>query len=728
MSAPERAPSQAIPHLRLETADSSPPLVSEAQDVMGQILAVVRPATTVFVLQVPPRLLSQAAAAEFSTSVRTALERSCPEPSEVTIITSGPNALAGILTPQSDRPLDAIAVHAILRDFRRRLADALHHENRGWASDVVILPIAPVPSVESLHDNLAALNELLDALLKRKFNVHFQPIVHFASGRIFGYEALIRVPQTGLLKKPGMFFRAADKARLVAWMDVNCQERCFEEAARAGVRDYLFANMDAEGLSHQQVSGYDMVARAQAFGIAPSRVVLEITERQAVEDFPRLAPYIEELRDAGFKIAVDDAGAGYSSLHTIAELRPDFVKIDRSLVRSLQDNGPRRALLSTLTRFAAQVGAAVIAEGCETKDELSAAIECGVTYGQGYVMARPNEGFKGVRRDIKEFITDRMAHRAQRVLGNSYAIERMARRGVVLPPDAPASDAAHKFRKFPDMESIAVVGEDGHVEGLLTRGGFEGRGSEDADRAIREWMDARPLVVDAETPMESAAVRTTYRTGSQFQDDLIVVRGGEYVGVVPIRALMEAVITLKVNGPRYEHAVSGLPNMATVELSVNELLAAQKPVALVLAEVAYFRPFNQHFGMVAGDDLLRAMAAMLRDAVVDAETVAHLHGNDFLLAIAPERLEQTCRQLVEQFPSVGHSFYSADERKQGFLLTTDPAGQARKVPLVALRLFGLSSKTREFTTFSQGYRLVSAMRQSARKAGLPQTESTYRLE
>jgi EAL domain-containing protein (putative c-di-GMP-specific phosphodiesterase class I) len=609
------------------------------------------------------------------------------------------------------------------------LPAALPEPLRALASDLVIVPMAPVASVSDLQDHLAALNELLDALINKKFNVHFQPIVHFASGKIFGYEALIRVPQDGTIRKPGQFFRAADKARLVSWMDVSCQERCFEEAARAGVRDHLFANMDAEGLSHLQLTGYDLVERARAYKISPSRVVIEITERQAVEDFPRLAPFIEELRDAGFKIAVDDAGAGYSSLHTIAELRPDFVKIDRSLVRTLQDNGPRRALLSTLTRFASQVGASVIAEGCETRDELSAVIECGVTYGQGYVMARPNDGFKGIRKDIKEFITERMSHRMSRVLGSSYSIEKMARKGVALSPDAPGADAAQKFRKFPDMQCIAMVCDNGHVEGLLTRARWEScGGAEQPEAPLRNWMDPRPLIVDAETPLESAAVRTTYRGGAQFQDDIVVVRGGAFVGLVPIRALMEAIITHKVNGPRYEHPVSGLPTMASAEIAVNEMLGAGKPVGLALVEVAYFRAFNQHFGLSAGDGMLQETAAFLRDAVGADGQASHLRGNDFLLTVAPEKLEAVCKRIAESYAQTAHDFYSAEERKQGFFQTVDPAGQARRVPLAVLRIYGLSSKTKPFPTFSQAYRLLAAMRHTARRAGLPQNESTFRIE
>ncbi len=205
-----------------------------------------------------------------------------------------------------------------------------------------------------MEDNISELNALLHIIVNKQLHAQFQPIVTLRDGQIFGYEALIRGPKGGMLRRPGALYRAAEKARMVSWFDLACQEQCFARAAQQGLRHHLFINMEAEGLAFMDMHERPLAARARECGLNPASIVVEITERQAVDDFPRLMHSLEKLREQGFKIAIDDAGAGYNSLHAIAELRPDFVKIDRALVRNLDVNGAHRALLSALVRLCAQ--------------------------------------------------------------------------------------------------------------------------------------------------------------------------------------------------------------------------------------------------------------------------------------------------------------------------------------------------------------------------------------
>jgi EAL domain-containing protein (putative c-di-GMP-specific phosphodiesterase class I) len=118
-------------------------------------------------------------------------------------------------------------------------------------------------------------------------------------------------------------------------------------------------------------------------------VVLEITEHAEIEDYPRLMAALDQVRDNAM-LAVDDAGAGYAGLHHILELRPQYVKLDISLVRSIDNDPARQAMVTGMTRFAESVGCALIAEGIETENELTALKLLKVEFGQGYYLARPS--------------------------------------------------------------------------------------------------------------------------------------------------------------------------------------------------------------------------------------------------------------------------------------------------------------------------------------------------
>ncbi|HSP05780.1 MAG TPA: EAL domain-containing protein, partial [Acidobacteriota bacterium] len=131
-------------------------------------------------------------------------------------------------------------------------------------------------------------------------------------------------------------------------------------------------------------------------GLRQERIVLEITERVAIQEWESFKKVLHDFRKHGFKIAIDDMGAGYSSLQAIAELEPDFLKFDISLVRNIHENLIKIGLLETLVSLSNKINAKVIAEGIEEKDEYQALRNLGVDLGQGYFFAVPSPDFPAV--------------------------------------------------------------------------------------------------------------------------------------------------------------------------------------------------------------------------------------------------------------------------------------------------------------------------------------------
>ena len=120
-----------------------------------------------------------------------------------------------------------------------------------------------------------------------------------------------------------------------------------------------------------------------------SRMVVEITEHEAIEDYEVLATALEGLREHGVRVAIDDAGAGFASLRHTLLLRPDIVKVDTSLTRDIDSDRAKRALTSALVSFGEEMGIAIVAEGIETRRELDELVALGVPFGQGFYLAKP---------------------------------------------------------------------------------------------------------------------------------------------------------------------------------------------------------------------------------------------------------------------------------------------------------------------------------------------------
>jgi EAL domain-containing protein (putative c-di-GMP-specific phosphodiesterase class I)/GGDEF domain-containing protein len=225
--------------------------------------------------------------------------------------------------------------------------------------------------------------DLRASLRDRLVYVDYHPIVEAASRRVFGYEALARGVMRSL-RSPEVMFEVAAEADLLWELSRLCRARAVEGmATRLTVDELLFLNVDPQDFADPE---FDVRTLAVD---DPRRVVIEITERTAIKDYPKFRERLRAFRDAGFRFAVDDAGSGYAGLGSIANLEPDFIKLDMSLIASIDTNFIKQNLVETMVRFANDQGAMVIAEGVERVEEFDAVRALGVHLVQGFFLHRP---------------------------------------------------------------------------------------------------------------------------------------------------------------------------------------------------------------------------------------------------------------------------------------------------------------------------------------------------
>jgi diguanylate cyclase (GGDEF)-like protein len=214
----------------------------------------------------------------------------------------------------------------------------------------------------------------------------FQPIVRLSDLRPIGYEGLARFPTPpGLVAlPPDVTLAAAGRSGLRDELEVACWAAISEAGAPPAGR-LLFVNVAPDAVGHP---GFRELA-AQL----PSRLVIELTEQDAVQDIARIRERLRPWIARGALVAVDDAGAGFTSLEYVAEIRPDFLKLCRGLVTGVDLDGSRQAVLRATVAFAREVGARVVAEGVERPEELAVLRDADVDYGQGWLFGRPVEAW-----------------------------------------------------------------------------------------------------------------------------------------------------------------------------------------------------------------------------------------------------------------------------------------------------------------------------------------------
>lgn len=214
----------------------------------------------------------------------------------------------------------------------------------------------------------------------------YQPVVEIASGRTFGYEALIRGPEGSDLESPDVLFAAAREGGLELELESLCLERIFERLPRALAGCTLFVNASARLLSHAFFLDERNLEKLRA---AHDDIVLEISEKEVVWDYASFRETLDLLREHGFEVAIDDAGSGYSGLEAILQIRPRYIKVAESIVKGLDSDPIKREVILALQSLARQIDASVVAEGIETAQEKQALIDLGVRYGQGFFLGMP---------------------------------------------------------------------------------------------------------------------------------------------------------------------------------------------------------------------------------------------------------------------------------------------------------------------------------------------------
>ncbi|HAV92351.1 TPA: hypothetical protein DCW38_04135 [candidate division WOR-3 bacterium] len=224
----------------------------------------------------------------------------------------------------------------------------------------------------------------------------YQPIVNLKAGNILGYEALARVNNDSFLSNSEILFSYAIETDMLLDLERICRTNAIKHLPESLGGKKLSINSSAKGI-------YDPEFKSKKFdnflhdnNIEKDDVVIEITEKLAVTDYEAFNTSVKILKEKGYKIAIDDMGAGYSSLRTIAELKPDYLKYDMALIRDIHKNLIKKDLLETLIPFTERLGAEIIAEGIETEMEYEVLRDIGIKYGQGFFLAKPANPFPKV--------------------------------------------------------------------------------------------------------------------------------------------------------------------------------------------------------------------------------------------------------------------------------------------------------------------------------------------
>lgn len=540
---------------------------------------------------------------------------------------------------------------------------------------------------------LGLLDEFRSLLRARRLSVVYQPIVDFKERCILGWESLTRGPVGSHFRSPQVLFDFAEEVGSLFALEKICRELAFRDVGKLLPGQKLFLNIHPRTLTDPQFTPGETAKLLKCYGFSPENIVFEITERHSIAEFTLFYRTLDHYRKQGYLVAVDDVGTGFSGLSSIAEIRPDFLKVDMSLIRGIDSNPVKRALLETLVNFSDRIGSAVIAEGIERETELSSVVSMGVHYGQGFYLAEPAFPKPAPVVALPADVVFRK--RQQGEWKCSIPVQELMEEAPQIDPSTEVKVIRDLLETGQPISGIVAV-ENRQPIGLVMSHHLNRQlGTHYGvalyfHRSIKHVMDTSPLIVDGNTPVEMVANMAMNRESFKIYDHIIVVRNGMYSGVVSVQRMLDALARVQLEMAKGANPLTGLPGNVAIEREILRRREAGKPISLIYVDLDYFKVYNDLYGFEDGDKVLLLLAKILTWALkrhgATEDFAGHIGGDDFVLITRPERAARLAVAVVRCFKRLIVRCYKAEDRELGYVVGKDRKGNEGRFPLVSVSL------------------------------------------
>lgn len=538
----------------------------------------------------------------------------------------------------------------------------------------------------TVTEQLSALGNIL---AHGDLNSLFQPIVSLSEQRILGYEALTRGPSNSPLHSPLTLFAVARHAGRLSDLEMLCRKSACKRFSNLGLEGKLFLNVSPESLleaSHQPGRTLKLL---QAFGIPPSQVVIELTEQSPTEDFTLLDNALHHYRAMGFSIALDDLGAGYSSLRLWSELRPDYVKIDRHFIDGIHQDAVKREFVGSILKMAQASRAQVIAEGIERVEEFTVLAEMGVDLMQGYLLGRPQER---PPREVRQQLTSLQDN--QTVLNDDHHdLTPLLNELPAVNQHTATAEVLEMFRAQPNLNSLAVLDEAQQPIGIVHRHSLSEALLKPfatdlfARKPISRLMSQDFLAVELYQSLQKVSRLLTSRARQRIEEDFIITLQGSYRGLGRVIDVLKLITEQKLQQARHANPLTLLPGNVPIQQCLTRLLQQQRAAAVCYVDIDSFKPFNDLYGYAKGDEVLLCLAQCLNERVDPArDFVGHIGGDDFMLVLGSEDWRQKLSRLLDDFQNQCRRFYREEHLQAGCFVAHNRQGQRQEYPLLSLSI------------------------------------------
>ena len=523
----------------------------------------------------------------------------------------------------------------------------------------------------------------------------FQPILDFRLRAILGYESLIRGPQDSPLHRPDQLFATAARHGLASDLEHQCRAASIRAFAGLRLGGRLFLNVTPRCLLDSQLMNGQTSELLAELGIAPNRIVLELTENQKITDMPGIQEALLHFRGRGFQIAIDDLGEGFANLRMWSELRPEIVKIDKHFVQGIADDRIKFHFVRAMQDLAEICNASLVAEGIERQEDFICLHDMGIACGQGYFIARPEPVPATHLRATAQAALDLQSLPLSPLTGGPGKLptaRSLVRPIVPVPMDASNELVIARFEAEPEVDVLPVVHGTQPI-GLINRHSLIDRFARPfrkelfGRKSCELFMDHAPLVVDQHATIQELAMMLSLAPKHYLFDGFIVTADGAYLGIGSSHDLMAMITEMQISAARYANPLTQLPGNVPINEHIDRILKAGEAFVAAYIDIDSFKPYNDTFGYRRGDDVIQTLARLICEATDErSDFVGHIGGDDFFVIFRSTDWEMRCWQIISSFAEAVGNLLGRDERLRGGYMAENRRGELSFQPLPTLSI------------------------------------------
>ena len=566
-------------------------------------------------------------------------------------------------------------------------------------------------------------SEILDKILEGEcITPVYQPIVSLTDGQIYGYEALSRITRKELEMNIEQIFRVADRMNKSWELEALCRTKALKHSTHIEDGKKLFLNVNPNVINDEKFREGFTKKRLNEYGVDFKNIIFEITERVAVLDSNTFLGSINHYRNQNYGIAIDDVGAGYSGLNTIANIRPNIMKLDIDLIKNIDKDETKQFLCKAMVDFCRNAGILLIAEGIETGEELKTLVKLNVDFGQGYFLGAPQQEFINIAPEkiemIKNFHTKKYA---EKIKSSIYPIiGHLAKKGCCFSPEEKIDTIYETLRLNPAITDFTIVENDAAV-GFMSRTNFYellgGRYgfSLYSGKNIHHLIKNDFLRVNYNMPVDQVSRFAMQRTFEQLYNPVVVEQDGKYAGIVTVKDLLDSCTKVEIDIAIHSNPLTGLPGNLLIEKEILNRLFGTSPYCILYFDLDSFKAYNDAYGFQNGDKILDLVGKIMRNHAVKNEFLGHIGGDDFIAICDYHEGENFCKAVIEEFETKILSFYRDEDIKNGYIISKNRHGVTEKFPLASLSIAGISNKTKSYQSIDDFSTEIALLKKKCKK-------------